>query len=266
LAVELLRDTYNREITFASWAIAAVPISICLTAVTYLIISLYFKPEIKDISPARKILHEELEKIGSITTQEIKIGLLVLITIFIWIYSGHKIGLAIISLGAAVMVFVLDIAKWKDVIKYVNWGVIIMYGGAIALGEALAETEAINWIADQILGHFVISAFVLMIVLSVLSKIITELISNAAAVVILVPLSFGFVSSLDLSPELMVLTVTIPAGLAFLLPIGTPANAIAYSSGYYSMKHIYRPAIIISVVSWIIFILFARFYWPLILQ
>ena len=266
LAVELLRETYNREITFSSWAIAAVPISICLTGVTYLIIYLYFRPEIKDISPARKILHEELQKIGSITTQEIKIGLLVLVTIFFWIYSGHQIGLAVISLASAVIVFVLNIAKWKEVVNYVNWNVIIMYGGAIALGRALAETKAINWIADQILGHFVISAFLLMIVLSALSKFMTELISNAAAVVILVPLSFGFVSSLGLSPEIMVLTVTIPAGLAFLLPIGTPANAIAFSSGYYSMRNIYRPAIIISILSWILFILFARFYWPLILQ
>jgi sodium-dependent dicarboxylate transporter 2/3/5 len=266
LAVELLRETYNRDISFTSWAIAAVPIALTLTFVAYFILSIYFKPEIKDISPARRLLQQELQRIGRISRNELKIGILLLVTIFFWIYGGHHMGLAVISLAAAIMVFVLNIAKWVDVIDYVNWGVIIMYGGAIALGKALAETRAIDWLAGQILHSSMLSFFLLIIVLSALAKIVTELVSNVAAVVILVPFSFGFVSILNVSPELLVLAVTIPAGLAFCLPVGTPPNAIAYASGYFKIRNILKPALFISAVSWMVFLLFVKFYWPLIMK
>ncbi len=266
LAVELLWETYGRDISFASWAVAAVPIAIFLTIVACLILIFSFKPEITDISPARRLLQQELQRIGSISRNELKIGLLVLVTIFLWIYGGHQMGLAVISLAAAVMVFVLNIARWIDLIDYVNWGIIILYGGAIALGKALAETNAIDWLAGQILGSKVVTPFLLIIVLSALSKFLTELVSNAAAVVILVPISFGFVSTLDVSPELLVLAVTIPAGLAFCLPVGTPPNAISYSSGYFMIKNVIKPALLMSVASWLIFLLFVKFYWPFIMR
>lgn len=266
LAVELLRKTYNRDISFTSWAVAAVPIALFLTFIAYLILSWYFKPEIKDITPARRLLQQELQRMGSISRNEIKIGLLLIVTIFLWIYGGHHMGLAVISLAGAVMVFVLNIAKWVDVIDYVNWGVIIMYGGAIALGKALAETKAIDWLGEQILGSSMITPFLLIIALSAVAKLITELVSNVAAVVILVPFSFGFVATLNMSPELLVLAVTIPAGLAFCLPIGTPPNAIAYASGYFTIRNILKPALLISVASWVVFLLFVKFYWPLIMK
>jgi sodium-dependent dicarboxylate transporter 2/3/5 len=266
LAVELLRDTYGRTITFSSWALAAVPIALVLTFVVYWVLVLFFKPEIRDVTPARTILAQELQRIGSISKDEIKIGLLLVVTIFFWIWGGHRLGLAVVSLAAAVAVFVLNIVKWLDVTDYVNWGVIIMYGGAIALGKALAETKAIDWLAGSLLGTSTVSIFLLIIVLSALSKALTELISNAAAVVILVPFSFGFVSSLNVSPELLVLAITVPAGLAFCLPVGTPPNAIAYASGYFSIRNIIKPALLLSVLSWAIFLLFVKFYWPFILK
>ncbi|MBN1997178.1 anion permease, partial [candidate division KSB1 bacterium] len=79
------------------------------------------------------------------------------------------------------------------------------------------------------------------------------------------PFSFGFVSTLDVAPRLLVLAITIPAGLAFCLPIGTPPNAIAFSSGFFSVRNILKPALLLNVLTWIIFLLAVKFYWPLIM-
>jgi sodium-dependent dicarboxylate transporter 2/3/5 len=266
LAVELLKETFDREISFTSWAIAATPIAISLTFIAFFILASSFKPEIKDITPARRLLQQELDRLGKISLNEIKIGVLLIVTIFFWIYGGHRMGLAVISLAAAIIIFLLNIVEWIDIIDYVNWGVIIMYGGAIALGKALAETQAIEWIANQILGTSVLSPFLLILILSALAKVLTELISNAAAVVILIPFSFGFVATHTVSPEFLVLGVTIPAGLAFCLPVGTPPNAIAYSSGYFTIRRILKSTLLLSVISWSVFLLFVKFYWPLILK
>jgi len=265
LAVELLKETFNRDISFTSWAIAATPIAVFLTLIAFSILSWHFKPEIKNITPARRLLQQELGRMGTISRNEIKMGLLLVVTIFFWIFGGHRMGLAVISLAAAIMVFLLNIVEWVDIIDYVNWGVIIMYGGAIALGKALAETKAIEWVADQILGTSVISPFLMILTLSALAKVLTELISNVAAVVILVPFSFGFVATHAVSPELLVLGITIPAGLAFCLPVGTPPNAIAYASGYFTIRSILKSTLLLSVISWAVFLLFVKFYWPLIM-
>ena len=62
----------------------------------------------------------------------------------------------------------------------------------------------------------------------------------------------------------MALVVAVPAGLGFTMPIGTPANAIAYSSGYLRMRDMMVPGAILAVASWLVFNLVAHLYWPLI--
>jgi len=266
LALELLHEAYGRSISFADWALAAAPIAVTLSGVAYVILSRFFRPEIDDVTPARLVLEQEMQRIGPISKNELLVGLVAFITIGFWIFGGHKMGLPIISLAAAVTVFVLDLAKWKDVVDYVNWGVIVMYGGAIALGKALEESHAIDWLAGSFLQTSGVTPFMLIIILSALSKVFTEFISNAAVVIILVPLSFGLVQSSGVTPELMVLAITIPAGLDFCLPVGTPPNAIAYASGYYSIKRILAPGLVMSVTSYVVFLLFAKLYWPLIMK
>jgi len=264
LAVEFLRESYGREINFLSWAAAAVPIAVVLTVIAYYLLSRFFPSEIKDVSASRIFLASELRRIGKMSFPEIKTAAIMLIAILVWITAGHRIGLAVVSIAAAVAVFVLGIANWKDLVDYINWGVIVMYGGAIALGKALYETNAVEWVVSQMFGTASLSPFLLIVILSGLAMLMTEAISNAAAVVILVPLSYGFVAQSGLSPEILTMAVTIPAGLAFCLPVGTPPNAIAYSSGYYSIKDSLVLGATIKFISWIVFLIAAKFLWPLI--
>lgn len=264
LAVEFLRETYDRSIGFLSWAGAAVPLAVLLTAVVYLLLRRAFPSEISDISAAEAFLGAELRRMGRLSVQEAQTAAVVGAAVVAWVAAGPRIGLAVVSIAAALMIFVLRIARWNDVEGYVNWGVIVMYGGAIALGKALYETQAVEWLVGQILGSSRISPWLLVVLLSGLALLITEAISNAAAVVVLVPLSFGFISQTGLSPEVLTLIVTIPAGLAFCLPVGTPPNAIAFSSGYYSVRDSFKIGLLLKLIAWASFLLAVRFYWPLI--
>lgn len=262
LAAELLKEAYDKDITFVVWAAAAIPVSIIITLVAYATILKFFPSEISDVTSATRYLDSEIKRIGKVTIGELKVSILAVVTIFLWIFAGQYFGLALISIAAAIMVFVLGIAAWNEISDYVNWGVIVMYGGAIALGKALAETNAVEWLAQKILPTESVSTLLFIVLFSGLSKVMTELISNVAAVVILVPLGFGFVASSGVLPEVFVLAVTVPAGLAFCLPVGTPPNAIAYSSGYYSVRDTLYAGLILNIISWIIFLLVVKFYWP----
>ncbi len=264
LAVGLLQESYGQTITFLQWCKAALPVVILMVPLATVHLLLLFPPDIGDVRKARHFLRQELDRIGPMTSREKRMGLLILVTIMTWILFGHRIGLAEISILAAILLFILKIVHWNEIEDYVNWSVIVMYGGAIAIGKALMETRAIESLILGYLPFDQIPAFAILVILAVISILLTEGISNAAAVAVLIPLGFAIGNKYGLSPLLIVFTVTIPAGLPFCLPMGSPPNAISYSAGYYSIREMVRAGIFMNLAAILVLMLIMRFFWPLI--
>ena len=86
--------------------------------------------------------------------------------------------------------------------------------------------------------------------------------SNSAVVAVLLPVAIGMAHSYNLDPRLMVYVIALPAGLAFLLPISTPAVALAYSSGYLRIRDVLLPGLLMNVIAWLLFVLVMKFWWP----
>ena len=80
----------------------------------------------------------------------------------------------------------------------------------------------------------------------------------------IIPLVFGIASRCGISPILIVFAVTIPAGMPFCLPMGSPPNAISYSAGHYNIKEMVRAGIFLNIAAILVLMLIMRFYWPLI--
>ncbi len=264
LAIGLLEESTGLTITFFEWCIAAIPIVFVMLIAGFLILNIFFPIDVKDVKAAKKVLGRELEEIGSMSILEKKTAMVLTFTILLWIFAGNQLGLAVIAILSAVSLFFFNILSWDDVESNVNWGIILMYGGAIALGSALANTGAAQWIAQQVLGSGYLTPLIVLLVVSLVAIFLTEAISNSAAVAILLPIGFSICSVLDINTISMVYMIAIPAGLAFILPMGTPANAIAYSSGYYEIKEVLLPGLILNIISWIVFVAMALIYWPLV--
>jgi len=264
LAVGLLQESYGQSITFLQWAKAALPVVVLMVPLATVHLMLLFPPDIGEVKKARHFLRQELNRIGPMTAREKRMGLLILATILTWILFGHRIGLAEISILAAILLFILKIVHWNEIEDYVNWSVIVMYGGAIAIGKALMETRAVESLILGYLPFDQIPPFAILVILAVISILLTEGISNAAAVAVLIPLGFAIGNKYGLSPLIIVFAVTIPAGLPFCLPMGSPPNAISYSSGYYSIREMVRAGIFMNLAAILVLMLIMRFYWPLI--
>ena len=144
--------------------------------------------------------------------------------------------MAVTAIVTSSLLFVFRVILWKEVEEYVNWGVILMYGGAIALGSSLVETGAAQWLALHFLTPFVKTPLTSMIAFVVIAIALTEWISNVATVALLLPIAFGVANTMHFNPVAITVGVTVPAGLAFCFPMGTPPNAIAYSAGRYSIR------------------------------
>ena len=263
LALGLLSEHYGLKISFFDWIVFAAPITFVVLGFAYVILLFFFSIDVIDISKARRAIENDLASRGDFSKAEKTVFLVMIITFLSWIFLSAQIGIANIALVASVLLFILGILEWKDVEDYVNWGVILMYGGAIALGSALVSTGAAQWIADQFLTKSALTPLAFFILLSLISLFLTEGISNAATVAIVLPIGFGVGDALGINPVATVFMVALPSGLAFTLPIASPPNAIAYSSGYYEISDILKPGLVLNIVSWIIFLMIGLLIWPL---
>lgn len=262
LAIAILSEKYGLRISFVQWIVAVFPIPAVLVVVVHLLIFKFFKPEITDVRPAREILARRVTELGPMSATERKVLVVMLLTIAAWVGLGHKIGLATISILGASALFVIQAITWADVEKYVNWGVILMYGGAIALAAALEITGAARWVVTYVLGSVELGPFTLIAFTALVSIALTEAMSNAAVVALVLPIAFELGDSVPgMSPIAMVFAVAVPAGLAFSLPIGTPPNAIAYSARYHRIRDSFKVGVILNLTALAIFLLVARFYW-----
>jgi sodium-dependent dicarboxylate transporter 2/3/5 len=201
---------------------------------------------------------------GRPSAREKMVGAIMFTTLGAWIIGGEEFGLASIGLAAVVVIFLIGIFEWKDLEKNVNWGVLLMYGGAIALGAALNRSGAAAWMANVLVSQWSTSPVMLLAMLAAISIVLTEAMSNSAVVALLLPVAFGIAQNFGIEARAMAPAIALTAGLGFTMPVGTPANAIAYSSGYLRMRDMVIPGALLSFASWASFMLVSLYWWPLI--
>ncbi len=264
LAVTILEETTGQSIGFLEWTVAAFPIVVLTLVLAYIGLLFLTRHEAEATTGAGEHLKQKLSEIGPWTKRELSIGLLSLATIVAWVTLGHEYGLANIAFAAIVIAFIFKLLSWKQVEKDVNWGIILMYGGAIALGFALAQSGAASWLTELILGDGVMTAAALVLVLSLLAKVFTEGISNTAVIALLMPIAIALAAQNGVDPRVATLALAIPSGLAFMLPISTPATAIAISSSFVTPQDTIKTGLILNVASVGIFMAVALLYWPLV--
>lgn len=263
LALGILQQTTGQSISFIQWTLATLPTVLLTLGLVYLLIIKIFPSEITDIHQALNVLKRKQLRMGHMSRREKVLGILMIATIFCWIFYGEQWGLANIAIMAVVIAFVLRLMEWKEVEEDVNWGIFLMYGGAICLGFAMDLTGAAGWLAQRSLGYFIHSPWGLVLAISFISLFLTEAISNTAVVALMMPLALGFANNLELNPQVITLALTIPSGLAFQLPIGTPATAIAFSSGFIRLRDTFTAGLILKIFAWAFLVCSIWFYWPL---
>jgi len=141
--------------------------------------------------------------------------------------------------------------------------VVLMYGGAIAVGSALSVSGAGAWLALQLFPSGV-TGLLLIVVLTIATLLLTEGVSNAAAVAILLPIAIPLGLSAGIDPLTIALAVGIIAGFSFMLPMGTPPNAMVYGTGYVQRLAMLRFGAVLSMTALIMFIAIVRYWWPMV--
>jgi len=263
LAVGMLREATGLGFSFSEWMAAASMIVVPLLLIGFPLLLHFFPLDVESVESGLRYLNRKRLEVGKMGFNEMLVALVMIATIACWMILGEKAGLAAIALLASVVLFTFKVVTWEAIEEYVNWGIILMYGGSIALANAMEKSGAALWIVKQGLQIFTPSPFTVIAVISFVAIVLTECISHAAVVAIFMPIGMTLAKSMGIDPKVMTLSIALPAGLAYCLPMGTPATAIVYGSGYLKSRDIIVPGTLIMVVSWVLFLLSAWFVWPL---
>jgi sodium-dependent dicarboxylate transporter 2/3/5 len=270
LALSLLQDHLAahpgpQAPDFLAWMIAALPVVVILTVAAVIVLPAVVGIDVDDVSKATSMIRERVSGLGPISGAELRLAALAILTVAAWIGIGHSVdmGLSIIAIASACALFILRIVKYTEVQDFINWNVLLMYGGAIAIGSSLNETGAIQWIVDNLAWQGFEQLWIV-IGLVILALVLTECVSNAATVVVLLPVAFSICQTTGMDPIFATLAVTIPAGLPFALPVSSPPHAIAFSSGYYEPRDCLKAGLIMDVLAVVVFIAVMLLYWPMI--
>jgi sodium-dependent dicarboxylate transporter 2/3/5 len=265
LTVEILANLQEPiTVTFFDWMIYSIPVVLICLPIIWLVLQFSFPIEIKDISLAKNEIKKQVKTQGKISKKELTVLGILMLTVFLWIvYSSHiYFGLGVIAIIGSILLFVTGSIKWEDIEKRVPWGIILLYGGAITLGAGILSTEAGTWLSNQIFYLVGNNIYLVILGLIVFTILLTNIMSNIGAVAILLPIGFSIATGIDgISPLLASMLIALSGGLAFMLVIATPGNAITYSSGYFSTRDLLKSGIIANIICIAVMFTVAVVYW-----
>jgi len=263
LGVEILeKTTHNASIGILEYTKLSFPLVFILFICGWVVLKLFFSPDITDIEPVHQVLQKKLKSMGAVTIKEKGIACVMILTLIAWFCFSEDVGIANIALISIVLLFVLNLINWRMVEEHVNWSIILMYGGAICLGEVMSQSGAALWLAKHAFEGTA-SPIIFLLLVAILSTVLTNFMSNSAVIAVLLPPALSMSDTYGISPSMVAMTVILTSNFAFMLPIGTPASAIAYSSRFISIGEMVRTGSLLSLLGMVAFATLLFFYWPL---
>lgn len=174
--------------------------------------------------------------------------------------SLHGIHNSVVAMLPIISLYALRLLDKTDIGK-IGWDILILVGGGLALGSAITSSGLDVIIADNLASILTgQNTFVLFLGLSVFSIAFTTFVANTAAAAILIPVMIPVAQLLGVNPVAMVLLIGIVVSFDFVVPVGTPPNAVAYGTGYIRVKDMVKAGILLSIIGAVAVSLFALFW------
>ena len=243
------------SISFGKWMLLAVPGVILLLVISWWLLKTLFPSETEEI---------ELKIEGEFDrSRNAHIFYVVfIVTVLLWLTeSFHGISSSIVGFVPVVALLTTGVLTEKD-LQAVQWHVLWLIAGGIALGRGIVDSGLDEWVIGLISWES-LGATVIIGVFAFATLGLSTVMSNSASANLLIPLgvSLALSGTVDIDPMILGFTISMAASLAMALPISTPTNAVAYSSGLIKTSDMAKTGIIIGVVGVLIFLLIMPVFW-----
>jgi solute carrier family 13 (sodium-dependent dicarboxylate transporter), member 2/3/5 len=260
--------TYRYLVDYITWIIYAFPMFLLRLPIVTLLLLWTFKPETTDLSRAVARLRAQVEMEGPIKPSDWLTFLLFGITIVAWITLSGTLGLGVVAIGGALLFLVTGLVRWEDINTGVNWGVVLLYAAAVSLGLEMQESGAAQWLAQSMLRFLhevgAASGASLYAAISLLTIAVSNTMTAGAAVAVLGPVVLKAAQVSGSDPLAIGFLTAISSAFGYLTAAAQPAFAIIYASGYLRPKDFWKIGWKMMLVSYVLLLILAEFYWPLI--
>lgn len=251
IAVGLIEKTSGVEVDFITWAAFGTPLVLVSIPLAWLIIARTLAVPASPIDRAQVLAG--IGSPGHWSTGERRLLPVLATTVFAWValpFLREPLGLpaiddGMIAVAAGLALLILSDGKggrllsWDDTAR-APWGVILMYGGGLALAEAITGTGLSTWIGEQLRSVGTLPVWAIALLMTALVVIVTEFASNVATATGFMPVIAGLTLVLGVDPALLAFPAACAASWGFMMPAGSAPNALALATGYPTVGHFIR--------------------------
>ncbi|MDX9912824.1 MAG: SLC13 family permease [Phycisphaerales bacterium] len=256
------RELLGVTIEMGRWASVFMPVSAVCLVIAWLIMTRWAYPLQRDAMPgARDLIRRQRKALGRASRGEWSVFIVFIITALAWVFrpviaswaTKHGIPLLpqlsdpVIAMLAALALFIIPVSlkertfamDWH-VAERMPWGVLILFGGGLCLARAITATGVDDAIGQLFAGLGTLPPFLVVVLVVLLVVGLTEVTSNTAVATAVLPVLFAAGEAMGVDPLRLMVPATIAASFAFMMPVGTPPNAIVFATGQVRVPQMVR--------------------------
>ncbi|UJW59753.1 SLC13/DASS family transporter [Bacillus sp. A116_S68] len=272
-----LREIFDVDLSFGYWMLFGVPLAAFLLVIAWIyLITFAFPMNMKDIPGGREVVENERKALGQMSADEKMVMMIFSLTAIAWItrsfllqeYVHPNINDTLIAITGASLLFLIPSFKYEGVklmnwhtAKDVPWGILILFGGGLAIAGAFGDTGLDVWIGEQLSVLIGVEFILIVLAVTLLVMFLTEITSNTASATMLMPIMASLAYAIDVHPFAMMVPAALAASCAFMLPVATPPNAVVFGTDYLKMLDMVKAGFwmnvlaIIGVVTFVVLLL-----------
>lgn len=260
---------FGETVSFGGWMLFGVPIVILFVAFTWFYLTnVAFKVRFKHLPGGAELIKNEKSALGGMSREEKAVLAVFLGVAFLWVTRSFiwedvlpGISDGIIAVMATVVLFMLPtrrteqpkILNWEDS-KKIPWGILLLFGGGLAIAAGFIESGLSAWIGEQLRALDGMNIILIIIFATALVLLLTEITSNAATATMILPVMAALALALGIHPYALMIPCAMAANCAFMLPVGTPPNAILFATGKVKIMEMIRTGFWLNLIALVLIV------------
>jgi solute carrier family 13 (sodium-dependent dicarboxylate transporter), member 2/3/5 len=236
-------------LSFSGWMSYTFPLFLITFPAMVIVLTLIFKPDKKLVIEPMPVQSKKKSNNALIAIFFVTAGLWATDSMLSPLLNIANNFNALVAIMAVFMIFLAKVMTWDEIIESIQWKILLLFGGGLTLGLIVSNSglgELLILKLSPLIQSVPLIVFVWIIV--AVSIVLTEFMSNTASAALLLPLLFTVAEGLHINPMILVFPATIAASYGFMLPVGTPPNAMVFSSGLVRQKDMIKTGFVLNLL------------------
>ena len=261
LLAAYLGKVYDVTIGFGQWMLLGVPVVLVTLPVVYFVLTRFsFKLDREEVPGMTALIAQEKARLGPFSGGEFAVLIVFLLTALGWIFQPLLVRLlpmitdTTIAIGGALLLFMIPLSRRGDFVmnwescKAIPWEVLLLFGGGLSLSGNIQKHGLSAYLGDLSSALHGVPMLLTLCLVCFGILMLTELTSNTATAATFLPIAAAIAISLGQNPMLFLIPTALAANCSFMMPVGTPPNAIVFGSGYITLPQMAKAGMWLNII------------------